>query len=100
GAPRALCSFPTRRSSDLGVGVRRRDCRLWPPGAGGGGSRSIPVEVFLEAHCSKGNGPSALVLVCALAATSVTLAIDIGVLGRELDRKSTRLNSSHVKISY
>src|SRR5207302_8829835 len=72
-APRALPSFPTRRSSDLAVGTaarqrverarrRRRDpC---------GDSAERPLD-----SASRGRIPAG-------------------------DRKSTRLNSSHVKISY
>src|SRR5690606_42019952 len=58
GDPRDLHSFPTRRSSDLGRALMRKQY-----------------------------------VVLALA-----LFAGIGLLN--LDRKSTRLNSSHVKISY
>src|SRR5207253_11454667 len=96
---RALLSFPTRRSSDLEIGLGaegRRDARgallrsgaaavsrhlnLWKHNLG-----AVPDEVWddeeLETLVLADNG---------LTAISEKLG----------DRKSTRLNSSHVAISY
>src|SRR5690606_40191713 len=72
---RDLHSFPTRRSSDLaGRGLRG-------PGAG-----SVPLF---------GPGPRPRRAAGGRQQPCAALA-----LGRHRDRKSTRLNSSHVKISY
>src|SRR5690606_41004007 len=92
GARRALHAFPTRRSSDLGVGdgetglddVRERSVAGdFPPDVvwngihaaaidRGGGEAGPEDDAELEGIGAEGGG----------------------------DRKSTRLNSSHVKISY
>src|SRR5699024_12690990 len=69
-----LHSFPTRRSSDLGG--RRQ----------GGGSRARTGQTELPAH------PEGV----AGTASSNSSRLDC----RPRDRKSTRLNSSHVSISY
>src|SRR5690606_41574505 len=81
--PRALPSSPTRRSSDLRPhqhqrGGKRHGHRHSAP------AHEQPVQIR-QGHLIPG-GPS----VIALA----------GAFGRLQDRKSTRLNSSHVKISY
>src|SRR5690606_41753707 len=73
---RDLHSFPTRRSSDL---ARRSPCRC----------RSTKLSKTRKWLIGGG------VLVAA------TVAAGGGIDGRrDEDRKSTRLNSSHVKISY
>src|SRR5690606_40077440 len=86
GAPRDLHSFPTRRSSDLTVAV----------GDGGeqvGGQRVEPAGPkvpLVEQHrlgTRRGARPEG-----AVGGEATALA--------PVDRKSTRLNSSHVKISY
>src|SRR5436305_10476212 len=66
---RDLHSFPTRRSSDLGVRRRRREAAL---------RREPPRRARGRRH------PGARAAARA----------------RDRDRKSTRLNSSHVRISY
>src|SRR5690606_42142227 len=71
GAPRALRSFPTRRSSDLGRGT---NYDVSPA------NRSDHYDVSLG------------------FAYDVNSAVNNSARGS--DRKSTRLNSSHVKISY
>src|SRR5690606_39711079 len=78
GAHRDLHSFPTRRSSDLlYLGVSRllvRELAANPSRALSGVRRWLTyMTLFLAA---------------------ATLVVDV------IDRKSTRLNSSHVKISY
>src|SRR5690606_42016126 len=74
--PRVLPSFPTRRSSDLGGVVRGvAGCRHRAQGQSG---VLVDGDLVAVAHGRAGEG-------------------DAGVGG---DRKSTRLNSSHVKISY
>src|SRR5690606_41452783 len=76
--PRALPSFPTRRSSDL---RNRSTSRRLPREARKTRSSSISVSPRAQnSHCWK------------MPASSVPQDPQ--------DRKSTRLNSSHVKISY
>src|SRR5437870_6686388 len=71
-APRDLHSFPTRRSSDL-ARLRAVLRRAGPPGT--------PVVAFGDV---------------AIDFDKSEVTVD----GRHVDRKSTRLNSSHVAISY
>src|SRR5690606_42046814 len=95
---RALPSFPTRRSSDLAGGKAGVACALratpaLPPVATQGSLKhaessalqqpAMPARQFLQR------------LIAALRQIS-NHAVD----GARQDRKSTRLNSSHVKISY
>src|SRR5699024_11854590 len=68
--PPYLHSFPTRRSSDLRQGKPEAICRVALP------HLSLSVKLFKKLH--KPESP----------------------LQQLLDRKSTRLNSSHVSISY
>src|SRR5690606_40868533 len=91
-APRALHSFPTRRSSDL------ETIRL-----------SGPVSTLLEWDDAIPAFDELMLEVKRIAQVrSQGLAEHCPVLTREVvesaqmqeDRKSTRLNSSHVKISY
>src|SRR5690606_39385173 len=100
GARGALHSSPTRRSSDLqlpaadlgqGVGAGRR-LRLGAQGtqeplSGATVDRVTQALLFLPDRVAR-----------AAADDPIDLA-DI-VAARQQDRKSTRLNSSHVKISY
>src|SRR5690606_41285893 len=74
--PPHLPSLPTRRSSDLGV--RRVLPDLGDPGTAGGGARG-------SYHRAARAGTGIIRRKCRT---------------RRGDRKSTRLNSSHVKISY
>src|SRR5436309_16142188 len=74
GANPALHSFPTRRSSDLGVTRALRGESDW--------------------HFSwKNKNENA-------SARGLLALVQAGINARTGDRKSTRLNSSHVKISY
>src|SRR5690606_39390485 len=86
GAHRGLHAFPTRRSSDLlGAGAMVLAQPLLPWGlafAAGAMLYVISHEIIPETHRSGHQNRA-------------TLGLAIG-----LDRKSTRLNSSHVKISY
>src|SRR5699024_11745629 len=83
---RALHSFPTRRSSDLHHAHRRVlvlcDCEDAPHRA------AAPAD---EHAVRRGQGFERI--------RRRTLD-DVHVVPAELDRKSTRLNSSHVSISY
>src|SRR5205814_2884722 len=93
GYPRHLHSFPTRRSSDLaavdeGSGVEER---VAPPARSHGEPRpDLPAQVAAER--SDQPLPSAEGLLADRA--------QAGVEGQRPDRKSTRLNSSHLGISY
>src|SRR5438874_6142255 len=81
-APRALHSFPTRRSSDLPQVTR----------VTGAADQSQPASVITY----PGSGimlPLATAVAGALKGTRANW-------GKHIDRKSTRLNSSHVEISY
>src|SRR5690606_41632139 len=100
GGHRVLPSFPTRRSSDLETG------------AGGSAPKHVDqfitenhlrwdslgeflaLAVSLEHFSEVNNNPKAKVLAEALDNATELL------LENKKDRKSTRLNSSHVKISY
>src|SRR5207249_10175214 len=86
-ALRVLLSFPTRRSSDLGISTpifRAASIRFVP----GGTSTAWPLIVRLGMRLS---GYQGLELGPEL--------FDVRDKGPQ-DRKSTRLNSSHVSISY
>src|SRR5207253_9261594 len=100
-APRACCalhSFPTRRSSDLGqFGVFlqrlvRRAGRLWLGLAAIGGVSRARENGNLFIRGKVDQRP--------LGRTKAIDAGDIRVAQEHEDRKSTRLNSSHVAISY
>src|SRR5205807_5448482 len=84
--PRALPSFPTRRSSDLAASPRR-------PLAGSGPARRRDEP-----------GPAGRAAVITLRVNGMPRTVDVPpdmpVLWVLRDRKSTRLNSSHLVISY
>src|SRR5690606_41347503 len=89
-----LLSFPTRRSSDLGGSERQIYC--------------LPYGVCMEDTSISGTGgfvPAGQgIQELALGAynadnTDVKVLIGTTTIA-DRDRKSTRLNSSHVKISY
>src|SRR5205814_9054777 len=84
GPPRDLHSFPTRRSSDLGA--RENSLTLAIGSTVGRGCRGRSSSSLR----GSGANPSAL-------RTSRT---PVGLSGEWRDRKSTRLNSSHLGISY
>src|SRR5206468_11942010 len=97
GYPRVLHSFPTRRSSDLVVGVDYLDRA--------GGRDRVPDGEHVAILVGQGNQ----LLAAASGADSAVhrhravshgaLLTGCAVCGRT-DRKSTRLNSSHDQISY
>src|SRR5690606_41222693 len=92
-------SFPTRRSSDLAVRAALDHC-----GWGSGASPLITghgvLHAELERRLAEFEGTeAALLFPTGFAANLGTVASLVGK-GDVIDRKSTRLNSSHVKISY
>src|SRR5205814_10559145 len=87
---RALHSFPTRRSSDLGQPVAQ-------PRTAGGRPRRAYVRDYLRwlrPHWYE----LGVVFVLALAVAGLQMVEPLFM--RFIDRKSTRLNSSHLGISY
>src|SRR5688572_32449995 len=86
GAPPALHSFPTRRSSDL-----RRDL-----GAHALSTTDIPLQGALLRHLERRGTWLVVTLTTEEAGTVQLLFFN----GEAQDRKSTRLNSSHSQISY
>src|SRR5690606_40610524 len=82
-----LHSFPTRRSSDLIGGSSSTD-------GGAGVLTALGARLLDESGNPVLPGGGAL---CSLASVDLTGMRELPASG---DRKSTRLNSSHVKISY
>src|SRR5690606_41618009 len=97
--PTASPSFPTRRSSDLAQVLQGKQLSY---------NNILDCDAALNL-CLELDGPSAVVVKhtnpCGAAshpdgvATAYRLARETDPVSA-LDRKSTRLNSSHVKISY
>src|SRR5699024_11740269 len=92
-----LNSFPTRRSSDL----LRNEC---PKALSAGSSASDPIRIFLQSfRISSGNlrtKDSSKSTVCIFHFQLDFSWFSFFQFFAQLDRKSTRLNSSHVSISY
>src|SRR5205807_4805857 len=86
--PRDLHSFPTRRSSDLGDG-HEEDAALLDPAD----VRPLVVDELSLARAADGAEFQA-------SLSEGEVAVDLLDGGKVLDRKSTRLNSSHLVISY
>src|SRR5690606_41942570 len=85
--------FPTRRSSDLEILNQRIAPRI---DADGGGARLISGLLRAPDH----NADSRARKARPVAEGGDAPARLIGQIFKIIDRKSTRLNSSHVKISY
>src|SRR5690606_41350144 len=84
---RDLHSFPTRRSSDLGTSTTR-----W-----------LAFTAFLILVRKSAIGSVIIILIFRIWFSAIPIIIRAKPLpsyNSTLDRKSTRLNSSHVKISY
>src|SRR5690606_40153012 len=93
--PCALPSFPTRRSSDLPLQAVER--QTYAQGHAGiivvVRAGALVIAQFLGSDAGFGRE-----LVRIKAQREAPVVIALGLVGG--DRKSTRLNSSHVKISY
>src|SRR5690606_41451563 len=95
---RYLLSFPTRRSSDLNVFIADplSDDGIFP----------LRQETELNLNIIVDTGLAPEELIARIADVDVLLVRSQTTVTREVieaakkDRKSTRLNSSHVKISY
>src|SRR5690606_41933447 len=88
GRPRDLHSFPTRRSSDLGT--LAISCLVMVTGGFG-------RAIFLS------HWPLVVIFTFIMAGFRPACLwglVGLGLWLAGIDRKSTRLNSSHVKISY
>src|SRR5690606_41312210 len=97
--PDALTSFPTRRSSDLFDNVSKAyGDRLLIDKL----SFKVPAGAIVGIIGPNGAGKSTLFRMIAGREQPDTGTVNIGktVKLAFVDRKSTRLNSSHVKISY
>src|SRR5207302_7056581 len=95
--PRVLHSFPTRRSSDLRLPLVKESLRMLVEQLGPHDTVAIAVYA----------GASGTVLEPTNDKAAIRAALDRLEAGGSTngaagvrDRKSTRLNSSHVKISY
>src|SRR5207249_12178535 len=92
-APPDLHSFPTRRSSDLSPAVPTAPIPL----------KTVKGDIVLAAMSPDGRSLLYITWQYDLNPTVVTawlLPLNAGDTGELEDRKSTRLNSSHVSISY
>src|SRR5690606_41943252 len=86
GALRYLPSFPTRRSSDLVETAPEFDCP--------------ELEANIGDACELTDGTAGVINDNCECDEVVIPACDMVYYLSDQDRKSTRLNSSHVKISY
>src|SRR5690606_41496226 len=94
--PPPLPSFPTRRSSDLYDITSPTAASFYVfPEAQGFGTRA---EVTAAVGASPSLAPEVANLIITGPTPSATTIANVPPAGS--DRKSTRLNSSHVKISY
>src|SRR5690606_39810714 len=94
GAPPSLHSSPTRRSSDL---------RGFLPHGNKRDGHAARQPIWLTAEDENPNGAQVLFLTDGATSDRVPeyqLCIELFDGNDAEDRKSTRLNSSHVKISY
>src|SRR5439155_26763765 len=96
--PRDLHSFPTRRSSDLGAGELGGDLGIVPDEVPQEHEQVVVVDQVLLPLVARVLLAQADEVVEVIVEMRVARREDIVRLGE--DRKSTRLNSSHVAISY
>src|SRR5439155_27270948 len=95
--PRVLHSFPTRRSSDLVAGIEDLLPKL-----GAKGRTAMIGYVFDEKWANANQEKIARFIAMTRAAKEILSTSDAEweKISHPRDRKSTRLNSSHVAISY
>src|SRR5205807_7473426 len=92
--PQTLLSFPTRRSSDLNMDFRF--CGFLRAGLGTSASSSAALSAWTITKSSRARFSNAVI-----GGLRSNAAIGFpGGLSTKLDRKSTRLKSSHLVISY
>src|SRR5690606_41095496 len=96
GVHRALHSFPTRRSSDLAPSWRAAVSRAAAASASLTPEDRLAVTDRAPARRPAGWAPAPP----AVAPKGAAAAVWAAASSVTPDRKSTRLNSSHVKISY
>src|SRR5690606_40999246 len=96
GHPRDLHSFPTRRSSDLDAVERGLDVAV----AGDRLADAAGTDQAVGGHRALRAGDPVQLRLVFRAQGHGDLLLQPGGVGLVEDRKSTRLNSSHVKISY
>src|SRR5690606_41465738 len=89
-----LHSFPTRRSSDLDSDAGSWVTRLMVP--------PMELEPYMDEPGPRTTSMRSMLLAATLfhSDTPPVYASLMGTPSFRIDRKSTRLNSSHVKISY
>src|SRR5207249_7495142 len=92
-----LPSFPTRRSSDLGVPPAQQPSDQPAEDDQASGSWSPPLDSHVHTEWSWDAPREASMVHSCEQAVAAGLP---GVAFTDQDRKSTRLNSSHVSISY
>src|SRR5207249_9044550 len=98
--PRALHSFPTRRSSDLGI-TALGCLRFGPVSVGDRPPGVCPITAAHFFGCDRRHGKQGLGGSGCPRPTTATAYWPFcpqSCRARPLDRKSTRLNSSHVSI--
>src|SRR5690606_41180016 len=93
-APPALHSFPTRRSSDLAF-LGREDAGIFYGDSGGQLLTQLVMILIIAAWVAVTTGALFAILKATIG---LRVSAEEEIEGQ--DRKSTRLNSSHVKISY
>src|SRR5207248_11805087 len=91
GCPREVHPFPTRRSSDLDTSIRASVA--WSH------ALATPAERVVLRRLSVFSGAFDSDAASAVCGEDAEQAI-AGLAAKSLDRKSTRLNSSHRTISY
>src|SRR5690606_42125313 len=93
--PRWLDSFPTRRSSDLAAGGELQALLV-----AGVEVADLPDPARAREALSEVGFVVSLELRPSEVTERADVVLPVAAVAEKADRKSTRLNSSHVKISY
>src|SRR5690606_40238856 len=88
---RHLHSFPTRRSSDLALFMKKKGIH---------DSKSLREHYFSKGYKSKIFDNFRHSLIVFMESSTISATYGLSLIENFQDRKSTRLNSSHVTISY